>query len=344
MESTRRRISTDAGTAQLDAGCLFEPRTGCTKRSHDEHQLLHCPPQSEQCDEQCSVGTKKSKIIGNDFLRSIDIVMRTSGLLIDAPATERGFGTCAQLATRNDGPLLISTGATNLDQLLGGGVRSCSITELFGEPRSGKTQVCHSLAVTAQLPSSSRSTGGKVVYIDTEGTFRPERIRQIAEFRGIQAEMVMDNIIYARCYTSEHLASLVESMCSLISTDDQFALVVVDSIVGVFCSDYLDAVDLLTCQQSVVRVMRQLQWMSEDFNVAVVVTNQVIPDTCAREFLLEQSQPVGGHILGHFSTTWVSLRIDRADRRIAMVSDSACRPDGECVLELFSGGVRSASD
>merc|ERR1740131_742312 len=113
--------------------------------------------------------------------------------------------TCSQFVEKTKIRFKLSTGASALDELLGGGVESCSITEFFGEFRCGKTQICHALAVMAQLPPNMGGANGKVVYIDTEGTFRPERLRQIAEAKGVSAEAAMDNIIYARCYTSEHL-------------------------------------------------------------------------------------------------------------------------------------------
>merc|ERR1712032_1086701 len=158
----------------------------------------------------------------------------------------------------------LSTGASKLDQMLGGGVESCSMTELFGEFRCGKTQLCHSLAVMAQLPPNLGGANGKVVYIDTEGCFRPERIKQIAEGKGVSAEAAMDNIVYARCYTSEHLVQLlVEAASIMVNDEDRFALVVVDSIMGVFRVDYSGRGELSERQQCLGKVMSKLQKMSE---------------------------------------------------------------------------------
>merc|ERR1719388_737713 len=117
--------------------------------------------------------------------------------------------TCSQLEAKIQSRAKLSTGCQKLDEVLGGGVESCSITEMFGEFRCGKTQVCHSLAVMAQLPPNLGGANGKVIYIDTEGTFRPERIRQIAEHRGMSAAAASENIIYARCFTSDHLNMLI---------------------------------------------------------------------------------------------------------------------------------------
>eukprot|EP00933_Yihiella_yeosuensis_P019996 TRINITY_DN16124_c0_g1_i2.p1 TRINITY_DN16124_c0_g1~~TRINITY_DN16124_c0_g1_i2.p1 ORF type:complete len:235 (-),score=53.80 TRINITY_DN16124_c0_g1_i2:276-875(-) len=198
----------------------------------------------------------------------------------------------------------------------------------------------------AQLPPNMGGANGKVIYIDTEGAFRPDRIRQIAEGKGVSAEAAMDNIVYARCYTSEHLSQLLLEAASLmVSDEDRFALVIVDSIMGVFRVDYSGRGELAERQQCLGKTLSKLQKMSEEFNVAVVLTNQVMADPsggCA--FMPSHPKPVGGHILAHFSTTRIMLRKGRAEQRIAKVYDSPSLPESECVFEIFGGGVRNGSD
>uniref|UniRef100_A0A7S1AVC9 Meiotic recombination protein DMC1 n=1 Tax=Noctiluca scintillans TaxID=2966 RepID=A0A7S1AVC9_NOCSC len=261
-------------------------------------------------------------------------------------STDAGFVTCSQLVGRQKNRFSLSTGAGKLDQMLGGGVESCSITEIFGEFRCGKTQICHSLAVMTQLPPNLGGANGKVIYIDTEGTFRPERIRQIAESKGVSAEAAMDNIVYARCYTSEHLVQLmVEAASIMVSDEDRFGLVIVDSIMGIFRVDFHGRGELSERQQCLGRVLSKLQKMSEEFNVAVVLTNQVMADPgggCA--FMPSHPKPVGGHILAHFSTTRVFLRKGRAEQRVAKIFDSPWLPESESIFEIFAGGIRNGSD
>lgn len=261
-------------------------------------------------------------------------------------STDAGFVTCTQLVTKMKNRFSLSTGATKFDQMLGGGVESCSITELFGEFRCGKTQLCHSLSVMAQLPNNMGGANGKVIYIDTEGTFRPERIRQIAESKGVSAEAAMDNIVYARCYTSEHLVQLlVEAAGLMVSDEDRFALLIVDSIMGVFRVDYSGRGELAERQQNLGRVLSKLQKMSEEFNVAILLTNQVMADPSGgASFMPNLPKPVGGHILAHFSTTRIFLRKGRGEQRVAKIYDSPWLPESESIFEIFAGGVRNGSD
>merc|ERR1719291_1091977 len=303
---------------------------------------------------------KKLKDAGFNTSQSVVFAMRKDLLnikglsdqkvdkIIDAARklTDSGFVTCTQLVNKMKARFALSTGASKLDQMLGGGVESCAITELFGEFRCGKTQLCHSLAVMAQLPPNMGGANGKVVYIDTEGCFRPERIKQIAEGKGVSADAAMENIIYARCYTSEHLEQLLVQAASLMVADeDRFALLVIDSIMGIFRVDFSGRGELSERQQKLGKVLSSLQKMSEEFNIVVVLTNQVMADPgggCA--FLPSHPKPVGGHILAHFSTTRLFLRKGRAEQRVAKIYDSPWLPEAESVFEIFAGGVRNGSD
>lgn len=115
----------------------------------------------------------------------------------------------------------LSTGSANFDALLGGGIETKSMTEIFGEYRSGKTQLCHTLCVTAQINEKSP---GKVAYIDTEGTFRPSRVRAIAERFGVDGDACLDNIVYARAPTYERQMELLEPVAAMMA-EEQFRLV-----------------------------------------------------------------------------------------------------------------------
>ena len=120
----------------------------------------------------------------------------------------------------------ITSGSKELDNLLGGGFESDSITELFGEFRTGKTQICHTLCVTCQLPRKEGGGEGKAIYIDTEGTFRPEKLTPIAERFGLDPKEVIENVFYARAYNSDHQSRLLMQVCALMC-EQKFSLLVV---------------------------------------------------------------------------------------------------------------------
>ncbi|GJQ09172.1 hypothetical protein GpartN1_g963.t1 [Galdieria partita] len=239
----------------------------------------------------------------------------------------------------------ITTGSSALDELLGGGIETSSITEVFGEFRSGKTQLAHTLCVSAQLPKSTNGAEGRVAYIDTENCFRPERIVEIAERFELDPEEVLDNILVARAYTSEHQIELLVHIAAKM-VEETFGLLIVDSATALFRVDYSGRGELSERQQKLNRFMSQLLKLSEQFNVAVFITNQVMstPDGSAGMFVADPKKPVGGHVIAHASTTRIMLRKGRGEQRVAKIYDSPMLAENEATFEVSSGGVIDAKD
>lgn len=143
----------------------------------------------------------------------------------------------------------ISTGSSDLNALLGGGIETTCITEVFGEFRTGKSQLSHTLAVTTQLPTEQGGANGKVLVIDTEGAFRPERLAPIAERYGLDPDAVLDNVTYVRAYTSEHQMELLKDAAALL-VDDCYKTLIIDSATSLFRVDYTGRGELAARQQS----------------------------------------------------------------------------------------------
>jgi DNA repair protein RadA len=233
----------------------------------------------------------------------------------------------------------ITTGSKNLDSLLGGrGIESRSITEAFGAFGSGKTQLGLSLAVNVQLPVEQGGSGGKAVYIDTEGTFRPGRIRQIAEGIGANPEMVLKNILVARAFNSDHQILLLEKIGELIKNGEPIKLVIVDSLTAHFRAEYSGRGQLADRQQKLNRYMHNLMKLAETNNVAIYVTNQVMANPA--QLFGDPTSPIGGNIVGHASTYRMYLRRAKQGSRVAKLIDSPNLPDGEAVYFVTDGGVK----
>lgn len=254
------------------------------------------------------------------------------------------FITANELVIKRSKILRITTGSKVLDATLGGGIESMSITELFGENRCGKTQLCHTLSVTAQLPKNMNGGNGKVCYIDTEGTFRPEKICKIAERFGLDGKAVLDNIIYARAFTHEHLYQLLAMSASKMC-EEPFALLVIDSIISLFRVDFSGRGELSERQQKLNKTMSALNKLGEQFNIAILITNQVMSDPGATlTFVANPMKPVGGHVIGHASTTRLSLRKGKGDQRVCKVYDAPNLPETECIFQLSDTGIIDATD
>ncbi|KAF7789180.1 hypothetical protein EIP86_000117 [Pleurotus ostreatoroseus] len=128
-----------------------------------------------------------------------------------------GFTSATAVHNRRNELINITTGSKDLDTLLGGGIETDSITEFAGEFRTGKSQICHTLAAACQLPVSMSGGEGKCLFIDTEGTFRPERVLAVAERLGLEPEATLENVAYARAYNADHQLQLLTQASALMS-------------------------------------------------------------------------------------------------------------------------------
>ena len=235
----------------------------------------------------------------------------------------------------------LTTGCASLDNLLGGGVETQSITELYGEFGTGKSQICQQLCVTVQLPFEQGGLEAGALYIDTENTFRPERITQIAPRFGLDPEEVLRRIIFAEAYTSNHQMMLLENSDEVIK-ENNIRLIVVDSVMSHFRSEYLGREMLAPRQQQLNKHLHKLIRLARAFNVAAVITNQVMaqPDI----FFAKVVRPVGGHILAHTSHSRIFLRKGRNNVRIAKLTVSPFLPEGEAPIRITERGIESDED
>lgn len=254
-----------------------------------------------------------------------------------------GFVTAKDVHMIRSEVMQICTGSKDLDKLLDGGIETGNITEIFGEFRTGKTQLCLQLCVTCQLPADQGGGEGRALVIDTEGTFRPERCIAIAERYGLRAEDVLDNIVVARAYNSDHQSRLLMEAAQLMASS-RYSLVIVDSATNLFRTDYSGRGQLSERQMHLAKFLRGLQRLADEFGVAVVITNQVVAtvDSGAGMFAGPGIKPIGGNIIAHASTTRLYLRKGRGNTRICKIYDSPSLPEGEANFALEEDGIQDA--
>ncbi|MBW1839392.1 MAG: DNA repair and recombination protein RadA [Deltaproteobacteria bacterium] len=294
---------------------------------------------------------EKLKESGYDTLMSI--AAASAGELIDAAgvgeetatkiiasardAMEMGFESATAVLKKREDVGKLTTGSKTLDELLGGGIETQAITETHGAFGSGKSQLAHQLAVTVQLPKEKGGLGGRAIFIDSEQTFRPERIIEMAEGLGLDPKKVLENILVARAYNSDHQVILVEKAEEFIKKE-KVKVIIVDSLTSSFRSDYTGRGTLANRQQKLNRHLHALQKLADVHNLAIYVTNQVMsrPDV----LFGDPTVPIGGHILGHQATFRIYLRKSKDTKRIAKLIDSPSLPEGETVFKVVKEGLR----
>ena len=269
-------------------------------------------------------------VIGNEE-RAAQIIKNAQKLL-----GLRTFITALELYEMRKSVKKISTGCRSLDDLLGGGIETKAITELIGEFGAGKTQLCHQLAVMVQLPEEKGGLRGKAFYIDTENTFRPERIMQIAKARGLDPQEALKNIFYARAYNSDHQMALVDEVRKIIDKEN-IKLIIIDSVISHFRAEYPGRENLAERQQKLNQHIAQLLRIADVYDVAVVITNQVVaqPDM----YFGNPLKPAGGNVLAHGATYRIWLRKAKENIRIAKILDSPMHPEKEATFRITDEGI-----
>lgn len=266
-------------------------------------------------------------------------------LLEAAKLVPMGFTSATEFHQKRSEIIQLTTGSRELDKLLGGGLETGSLTEVFGEFRTGKTQLCHTMAVTCQLPVGQSGGEGKCLYIDTEGTFRPERLLAIAERYKMNGAAVLDNVAYARAYNTDHQSQLLVQASAMMS-ESRYALLIVDSVMALYRTEYTGRSDLPLRQAHLGRFLRMLLRLADEYGVAVLMTNQVVAnvDGGATMFQVDPKKPIGGNILAHASTTRLYLRKGRGENRICKIYDSPCLPESEAMFAIHPDGIGDAKE
>ena len=272
--------------------------------------------------EAAEIGTASAQKIIGEARRRADVGQFESGTTLLARRQKLGR---------------ITTNAKALDELLGGGVETQAITEFSGEFGSGKTQLAHQIAVDVQLPVDQGGLQGEAVYIDTESTFRPERIVDMAKGVGLDPDAALARIHVARAYNSNHQMLLLQKAQEL-AREKPIRLLVVDSLTAHFRAEYLGRGELAPRQQLLNKHLHELLRFGDAYNAAIVVTNQV----SSRPDILfgDPTRPIGGNIVAHAATYRVYLRKSKPPRRIARLIDSPNLPEGEAVFSLTTEGIR----
>ncbi|MEK6957031.1 MAG: DNA repair and recombination protein RadA [Thermoproteota archaeon] len=276
-----------------------------------------------------------SEITGMDKETAEKIVNKARQQLVEEGLIAKDFVSATEIYKRRQDIGKISTGTNCLDLLFDGGVETQALTEVYGEFGSGKTQFCHTMCVNVQKPKEQGGQDGGVLYIDTENTFRPERIVSIAKANGMDPEKVLDRIIVARAYNSAHQILILEEAGPIIK-ENNIKLIVADSAAGLFRAEYLGRGTLSERQQRLNKFVHLLVRTAETYNCAAIATNQVMssPDV----FFGDPTRPIGGHIIAHTSTYRVYFK-KSGKKRIARMVDSPHHPEQEVIFMLTEAGI-----
>ena len=249
---------------------------------------------------------------------------------------DMGFESGEDLLKKREQVVKITTGSKAFDALLGGGIETSAVTEMYGAYGSGKTSLAHQLAVSVQLPKNQGGAEGMAIWIDSEGTLRPEFIAKIAKAKGLDPNEALKNFKGVRSFNSDHQMLLVEKIEDLLKEGLPIKLIIVDSLMSHFRSEFIGRGTLSERQQKLNKHIHALLKLAHAYDIAVYVTNQVMakPDV----FFGDPTEAIGGHVLHHASTYRCYLRRGKKGSRVAKLVDAPAMPDSECVFTVTDEG------
>jgi DNA repair protein RadA len=240
---------------------------------------------------------------------------------------------------------IFTTGSSELDRILGGGMQTGKITEMYGPFKSGKTNVAHTIAVTMQLPKKQGGLGGAVAYIDTENTFSRNKIIRIAKRFNYNPKEAISKIYHARIFSSDHQDQMIlkaETLCK----NRHVRLVIVDSLMALLRAEYV-GIGMLARRQSVLNNMiHALSRIAEMYNAAVLLTNQVATQM---KGMFSADDAIGGNIVAHGCHFRVMLKTkgfsaNSSLKRRAVIVDAPDLPPEECEFFITNAGVADTEE
>jgi len=279
-----------------------------------------------------------AEVTGMEMDKSAEICNKARMMLEELGIIDKSFVTATSLfSKRRD---RISSGSNSFDDLLGGGLETKAVTEVYGEFGTGKTQLCHTLCVMVQQDTLAGGLDAKALYIDTENTFRPERIVSISATRGIDPRKSLENIIVAKAFNSAHQELIIQEAGSVIE-DNHVKLILVDSAVAHYRAEFLGRATLSERQQRLNKFMHILVRIAETYDLAVLVTNQIQASPDA--YFGDTARPTGGNVVAHTSTYRIYLKRS-GKNRIARMVDSPYHAEREIVFTLSERGISDVTE
>ena len=267
------------------------------------------------------------------------LIANARKILTDNEVLSQEFLTGDDLLEKRNKLSRYATGSTSLDNLLNGGFETQAITELVGEFAVGKSQICHTLCVAAS--KLIKNDSGNIIFVDSENTFRADRVHQIAEQRGLDPLPILEKIFHCKVYSSEHLESVINDLDKSI---EQYSakLVIIDSIISLHRAEFSGRGTLAERQQRLGKMINKLRRYADIYNIAVVITNQVVsyPDGTHPGF--DSMKAAGGNIVAHGSTYRIFLR-KSGKNRMATMEDSPCQPYQHVKFSISESGIQDAA-
>jgi DNA repair protein RadA len=268
-------------------------------------------------------------------------------ILTENEILSKEFSTADDMLEKRNKISRYSTGSSNFDTFLDGGFETRAITEIAGEFGSGKSQICQALCAAAitlmkndrPVENVTQKPPESIIFVDTENAFRANRIHQIAEQNNLDPEDILKRIYHCNIYSSEQLEALIDELHNFIERYNS-KLVIIDSIISLHRAEFSGRGTLSERQQRLGKMLSKLRRYADIYNIAVVITNQVVSYPDGSGF--DHMKAAGGNIMGHGSTYRIFLR-KSGKNRVAIMEDSPSHPYERVKFLIAENGIQDVS-
>ncbi len=238
--------------------------------------------------------------------------------------------------------VILSTGSKNFDKILGGGFYSGKNYLIFGANKTGKTQLSHQICIQAYKQfSTSKIKENKIsslliYYLDTENTFRPERLKELTATNNIEYDGVLKTILVANIMSNSALLLTLKNLADKIDQDNNIVLII-DSLNNYFRSEQGNKeISFHKIKTTFTEILKKINEITNKYNIITIATAQITPNFIDNSII--ENIPVGNQYLNHFFSECLFLSYKDGKNYVHLVN-SESMPERKLPYKITSSGI-----
>jgi len=255
------------------------------------------------------------------------------------------FSVLIEFQKEKNMQIALTSGSSNFDEILGGGFCSGKKYLIFGANKTGKTQLCHQLCVQAYKLLSvklNRKNMIQIYYFDTENTFRPERIKDLASSSNLEYEKVLKSILVAKIMSNSALLFSLKDFVEILK-NNRGSVLIIDTINNYYRSDLSNNnnISFIKTKDIFLKILENIDKLTKEYNLTTIVTAQVSPNFTENAIIREL--PVGNQFLNHFFSNYVYLSYKNEEKSYVQMINSLGVSNKKLVFKITSNGIQDAN-
>ncbi len=238
--------------------------------------------------------------------------------------------------------LVLSSGSKNCDEIFGGGLYTGKKYLIFGANKTGKTQICHQICVQAYKNFSRIYEKLKnvrfVYYFDTENTFRPERIRDIANEFKYDYKKVLKSILVTKILSNSAFLLTLNDLENLIEKKP-YGVLIIDTLNNHFRSEQGEKrISYKKSKDTFIEIIKKINSLTKTYNLITIATAQVAPNLFENAFI--RVLPAGNHFINNYFSEYLYLNRKEEGKYYIHNVNSSANPEKRLLYKITSSGIQ----